>query len=131
MEPLQLKSVMRISGLTQRQIWYLDTLRVCPPSLAPANGKGSCRQYTRRDALGLKIAFGLRQLGLKIEIIRKVVEALQAEAAPDDRLFRMTVLTDGNAVLFVEPRELPRVLTGVSRNFLVIPLPSLDWTQND
>lgn len=69
--------VAKLAGLTQRQLDYWDRTGFLKPSLARAAGRGSARFYSFRDVVELRIAKELRDAGIPLQALRRVVEYLR------------------------------------------------------
>lgn len=70
--------VVRVTGLTRRQLQYWDEQGFIAPSLAHGHGRGHPRLYDFRDLVSLRVAADLRdQWGISLQQIRKVVVHLR------------------------------------------------------
>lgn len=103
------QDVVRLVGITYRQLDYWDRSGVVSPSLSPAKGKGSERLYSFRDLVCLKVARQLRETGVSLQKIRKSLGYLRQNlpevAAP---LSELVFISDGKG-LFVLTDD-PRVM---------------------
>ncbi|HUY62045.1 MAG TPA: DUF433 domain-containing protein [Candidatus Dormibacteraeota bacterium] len=70
--------VRRLTGLSERQLQYWDDRDLVRPSLAAGQGRGHRRLYDFRDLVSLRVAADLRQHGVSLQTIRKVVGHLRS-----------------------------------------------------
>lgn len=64
--------VIRLTGLTKRQLQYWDERHFVRPSLSAGRGRGHPRLYAFRDLVALRVAAMLRLQGISLQEIRKV-----------------------------------------------------------
>jgi predicted RNase H-like HicB family nuclease len=88
----------RITGLTRRQIIYLDEQNVVKPSASPAMGRGYARLYNFVDLVQLRVLKVLRDQGLSLQRIRKALAYLRKNFPTDRPLADLRLLTDGETV---------------------------------
>jgi len=74
----------RLAGVSLRQLDHWDRAGLVRPSLAEAAGRGSARFYSFRDVVLLAAAARLREVGLPLKVIRKVVRVLAAQGQLED-----------------------------------------------
>lgn len=91
----------RITGLTKRQIIYLDEQNVVKPSASPAMGRGYARLYDFVDLVQLRVLKALRDQGLSLQRIRKALAYLRKNFPTEKPLARLRLLTDGETVFHV------------------------------
>jgi DNA-binding transcriptional MerR regulator len=99
------KAVLTLTGLTGRQMDYWATTGVVRPSVRPAAGKGSRREYSFQDLVALKVAKRLKDEGIALQKIRKTLAWLRKnfpELSPP--LTELRLVTDGVS-LFVLDRD--------------------------
>jgi DNA-binding transcriptional MerR regulator len=70
-------AVMRLTGLTHRQLVYLDAKGLVKPSIRPADGSGSRRVYSFEDLVELHSLAAMRRSGVSLQAVRGVVEHLR------------------------------------------------------
>ncbi|HEX2922670.1 MAG TPA: helix-turn-helix domain-containing protein [Chloroflexota bacterium] len=68
----------KLSGVPYRTLDYWATSRFLVPSLVSANGKGSLRLYSFSDVVALRVAMELRNAGISLQRLRKVVRHLRS-----------------------------------------------------
>ncbi|MFQ6673079.1 MAG: MerR family transcriptional regulator [Candidatus Tectimicrobiota bacterium] len=88
----------RITGLTPRQIIYLDEQNVVKPSASPAMGRGYARLYDFVDLVQLRVLKALRDQGLSLQRIRRALAYLRKHFPTDKPLAHLRFLTDGETV---------------------------------
>lgn len=71
------EKVLALTGASKRQLQYWDEEGFLSPSLRRREGKGRRRLYTFRDLVSLRVVAQLRQAGISLQLIRKVVEHLR------------------------------------------------------
>lgn len=66
----------------------------------PAKRRGVSRRYTFRDVVALRIAVELREAGVSLQLLRKVVDYLRAREglSATEVLARTNLVTDGDRV---------------------------------
>lgn len=104
------KAVLALTGLTGRQMDYWATTGVVRPSVRPAAGKGSRREYSFNDLVALKVAKRLKDEGITLQKIRKALKWLRKNF-PDvgQPLAELRFVTDGVS-LFVLDRDPVKIL---------------------
>jgi len=100
-EGFRSRDVIRLVGITYRQLDYWDRSGFIKPTLVEANGQGTERLYSFRDLVCLKAAKRLKESGVSLQKIRKSLAYLH-KYLPDGTLplAEMVFLTDGQT-LFV------------------------------
>jgi DNA-binding transcriptional MerR regulator len=71
------EKVCSLTGATPRQLQYWDEEGFLSPSLRRGGGKGRRRLYTFRDLVSLRVVAQLRQAGISLQLIRRVVDHLR------------------------------------------------------
>ncbi len=90
------KTVVKLAGLTLRQIDYWDRTHFIKPSIKEAAGYGTGRLYSFEDIVQLKVAKTLIDKGVSLQKIRKAITYLKKNF-PDvkkinqDRKYKVTV----------------------------------------
>jgi len=104
------KAVLALTGLTGRQMDYWATTGVVRPSVRQAAGKGSRREYSFDDLVALRVAKRLKDEGITLQKIRKVLVWLRKNF-PDvgQPLAELRFVTDG-INLFVLDRDPAKIL---------------------
>lgn len=97
--------VVKLTGLTRRRLDYWDRTGFVKPSLAAADGRGSSRFYSFRDVVQLKVAKELRDAGVPLQTLRKVVARLADCAGLEDPLAETRLVVSGGDVLLVRGRD--------------------------
>ncbi|MBC7324174.1 MAG: MerR family transcriptional regulator [Moorella sp. (in: Bacteria)] len=118
--------VAKLTGLTKRQLDHWDRTGLFRPSLAQAEGRGSARFYSFSDVVQLRVAKELRDAGVSLQGLRKVVAYLRKAADLEHPLAGTRLVVSGSDVLLVEGQnDLVSILNtpgqGVLR--LVLDLP--------
>ena len=116
------KSVIAITGLTQRRIDYWDTTHLIKPSIREAAGYGTTRLYSFEDLVQLKVVKTLMDSGISLQKVRKAVIYLKKNF-PDAKkpLAEMKFLTDGETI-FVLTKDRREILDALKRGQMVFSL---------
>lgn len=120
--------VSRLTGLTKRQLDHWDRTGLFSPSLAQAEGRGSARFYSFSDVVQLRVAKELRDAGVSLRKLRRVVRYLREEADLEHPLAETRLVVSGGDVLLVEGQsDLVSVLNAPGQAVLrlVLDLPRL------
>ncbi len=116
------KTVIRITGLTQRQIDYWDRTHFIKPSVKEASGYGTARLYSFIDLVQLKVAKMLIDKGISLQKIRKSINYLKKNFPDIDKpLAQMRFITDGET-LFVLTDNKKKILDTLSKGQMVFAL---------
>lgn len=97
--------VSRLTGLTKRQLDHWDRTGLFSPSLAQAEGRGSARFYSFVDLVQLRIAKELRDAGVSLQGLRKVVDYLREAADLEHPLAETRLVVSGRDVLLVKGQD--------------------------
>lgn len=103
------KIACKLSGLHYKRVDYLARTNLLQPSIAQAAGTGSDRIYSFRDIVALRVVAELRNAGISLQAIRKVVNLLQTRK-PTRSLSSVLLVSDGNAVYEIRAGQLQSVL---------------------
>ena len=116
------KTVVKLSGLTLRQIDYWDRTHFIKPSVKEAAGHGTGRLYSFEDIVQLKVAKTLIDKGVSPQKIRKAITYLKKNF-PDVKkpLAEMRFLTDGETI-FVLADNKEKILDALARGQMVFAL---------
>jgi predicted RNase H-like HicB family nuclease len=116
------KTVVKLVGLTQRQIDYWDRSHFIKPTVKEASGYGTGRLYAFTDIVQLKVAKTLKDKGVSLQKIRKSISYLKTHF-PDMKkpLAEMRFLTDGETI-FVLTKDNKAILDTLARGQLVFTL---------
>jgi DNA-binding transcriptional MerR regulator len=88
----------RLSGVNYPVLDYWARSGFIVPSLQQAHGKGSARAYSFTDIVALRVARQLREAGVSLQALRKVVERLREKDRLNTPLADAYLLTDGTEV---------------------------------
>src|SRR3990172_8459597 len=93
------KTVVKLTGLTQRQTDYWDRTHFIKPSLKEAAGHGTARLYSFVDLVQLKVAKTLIDKGVSLQKIRKSINFLKKNFPDVEKpLAQMRFITDGETI---------------------------------
>ncbi len=84
----------RVSRVSLDTIDYWARSGFLPPSVRVAQGKGSQRRYDFADLVALRVAGQLRQQGITLQALRRVVEHLRARGV-EQPLAGVYLVSDG------------------------------------
>jgi predicted RNase H-like HicB family nuclease len=116
------KTVIRITGLTQRQIDYWDRTHFIKPSVKEASGYGTARLYSFSDLVQLKVARMLIEKGVSLQKIRKSITYLKKNFPDVEKpLAEMRFITDGET-LFVLTDNKKKILDTLAKGQMVFAL---------
>lgn len=95
----------KLTGVPYDRLDYWVRSGFIKPSIAGAKGKGSKRLYSFRDLVALKTAKELRNLGVPLQTLRKVVRYLRQFKGLENPLAEARLVVAGNDVLLVQSQE--------------------------
>ena len=113
--------VCRLTGVTYRQLDYWARTGLVTPSITPASGSGSKREYSYGDVLEVKVIKSLLNSGLLLTRARQAVACLRT-ALGADLASSSLVLSDTGSVLAHTDGDLVDLLRGGQGVFNIIPL---------
>jgi DNA-binding transcriptional MerR regulator len=87
--------VLRIVGITYRQLDYWARTELVTPSVKDAQGSGTQRLYSFQDLVTLRVIKNLLDTGVSLQRVRKAVDHLQSMERP---LTEVTLMSDGQGV---------------------------------
>ena len=99
-------TIIKITGLTQRQVDYWDRTHFIKPSIKEASGYGTARLYSFKDLVQLKVAKTLIDKGVSLQKIRKAITYLKKNF-PDIQkpLSEMRFLTDSETIFILTDKK--------------------------
>jgi len=92
--------VVKLTGLSQRQIDYWDRTGLFSPTLAQAEGRGSARFYSFLDVVQLKIVKRLLDAGLSTKKLRVCLHFLR-ENLMETNLNGHSLVSDGKGLFLL------------------------------
>ncbi|RJQ22227.1 MAG: MerR family transcriptional regulator [Nitrospiraceae bacterium] len=96
------KTVLKITGLSFRQVDYWDRTHFIKPSVSEASGYGSVRLYSFTDLIQLKVAKTLMDKGISLQKIRKALTYLKKHMPEIEKpLSELKFLTDGETIFVI------------------------------
>jgi DNA-binding transcriptional MerR regulator len=87
--------VIRIVGITYRQLDYWARTELVTPSIRDARGSGTQRLYSFQDLVTLRVIKSLLDTGVSLQRVRKAVDHLQSMERP---IAGVTLMSDGRGV---------------------------------
>jgi DNA-binding transcriptional MerR regulator len=87
-----------LSGVNPKTLHYWDRSGFLGPSVQEAHGTGSRRRYSFRDLVALRVAHDLRERGVSLQGLRRVVEFLRSMEGLEQPLAETYLVTDGTDV---------------------------------
>jgi DNA-binding transcriptional MerR regulator len=87
--------VAKLTGINAKTLHYWAVSGFLTPSLSQAHGRGSHRLYSFRDLIALRVAKQLRQGGVPLQPLRRVVEYLRRQKGLEQPLGEAFLVTDG------------------------------------
>jgi DNA-binding transcriptional MerR regulator len=94
--------VIRIVGISYRQLDYWARTGLVRPSIQDAQGSGTQRLYSFQDLALLKLIKRMLDSGVSLQQIRKAMGTLKALKEP---AIGTTLISDGNRIYSVESPE--------------------------
>jgi DNA-binding transcriptional MerR regulator len=94
--------VVKIVGITYRQLDYWARTGLVTPSIQDARGSGTQRLYSFQDLVALRVIKGLLDTGVSLQRVRKAVQHVRALDRP---LSGLTLMSDGRGVYEVDSPE--------------------------
>lgn len=104
--------VMRLTGVSYKNLDHWDRCQVLSPSIMGANGSGTQRLYSGRDVQLLKIAKQMRDAGLSLDLVRAMVE--QTSDVPAETLARRLIVIANGLVVCTGPEEIGQYLASMA-----------------
>src|SRR3989304_1624512 len=99
-------TIIKITGLTQRQVDYWDRTHFIKPSINEASGYGTARLYSFKDLVQLKVAKTLIDKGVSLQKIRKAITWLKKNFPEVEKpLAQMKFLTDGETIFILAEKD--------------------------
>ena len=99
-------TILKLTGLTMRQVDYWDRTHFIKPSLKEASGYGTARLYSFVDLVQLKVAKTLIDKGVSLQKIRKAITYLKKNFPDIERpLAEMRFLTDGETIFVLTDKK--------------------------
>ncbi|OGW06255.1 MAG: hypothetical protein A2W77_01775 [Nitrospinae bacterium RIFCSPLOWO2_12_39_16] len=99
-------TIIKITGLTQRQVDYWDRTHFIKPSVKEASGYGTARLYSFQDLVQLKVAKTLIDKGVSLQKIRKAITYLKKNFPDIEKpLAEMRFLTDTETIFALTDKK--------------------------
>jgi DNA-binding transcriptional MerR regulator len=116
--------VQRLSGISVMRMHYWVQTGIAEPSVAAGRGRGAVRRWSFTDVLGLRVLTMLRDEGVPLQRVRKLLPLLQQETGEGLNLkalarARLVVLPDGDVALARNDRQLLSLLRAPGQGLLV------------
>ncbi len=102
--------VEQLTSIGAKTLHFWDRSGFLSPSVVGAHGTGSRRIYSFRDLLALRVAAQLRDAGISLQSLRKVVSALREMHGVEQPLAETYLVTNGHDVFERKGNELMSVL---------------------
>lgn len=113
--------VCRLTGVTYRQLDYWARTELVLPSITPAKGSGSKREYSYSDVLEVKVIKSLLTSGVALARARQAVTCLRKSVGADLASSSL-VMSDAGSVLAHDDGDLVDLLRGGQGVFNIVPL---------
>jgi DNA-binding transcriptional MerR regulator len=96
----------RLTDCTHHQLRYWDRVNLVRPSLQGTGGRpGVRRLYSFRDLVALKVVRSLLNNGMSLQRVRRAWDYLRRNAAMDQHLSEVKLVTDGVSIFAVTRDE--------------------------
>jgi DNA-binding transcriptional MerR regulator len=96
---------VRVSGLPYPVLDYWAKSGFIVPSITTAAGSGSQRRYSFRDVVALRVARELRDAGISLQSLRKVIGKLKESEGIENPLAEERLILAGDDVVLVRSEE--------------------------
>jgi DNA-binding transcriptional MerR regulator/predicted RNase H-like HicB family nuclease len=110
------KTVLRLTGITYRQLVHWDKTGLVGSSVRAAAGRGSRRVYSFEDLIALRVVARLLDAGISLQAVRRAVQYLKRHT--DRPLSRFALVPSGKKILV--PTEDPAKLVEATQHGQVI-----------
>lgn len=118
--------VAKVVGVPYSTLDYWARTKFITPSIQDAEGRGSRRLYSFRDVVALRVAKRLRDEGISLRRLRKVVSFLEQHFPEIESGLAMAVLvSDGKRVFLVESDQRLIDVSGGGQLFWAWPIKPL------
>lgn len=87
--------VERLTGIGAKTLHFWDRSGFLSPSVVAAHGTGSRRIYSFRDLVALRVAAQLRDAGISLQSLRKLVSAVREMRGLEQPLAETYLVTNG------------------------------------
>ena len=94
--------VVKITGVKYRTLDYWTRSGFMKPSVQTAKGTGTDRLFSFRDVIAVKVAHELRQAGVSLQALRRVVSYLRRYKKTEQPLAECRLVVKDNDVLWCE-----------------------------
>src|SRR5688572_10022776 len=94
MAPWTLTQAAKMLGVAQHALIHLCEKKVVVPDLKDARGRGSSRQFSKRNLFDFAIAVEMRRLELPVSFIQAVLRVLRSFEIESARSLREFALPD-------------------------------------
>jgi DNA-binding transcriptional MerR regulator len=96
----------RFTGTTGNQLRYWDKIGLVKPGVQTTGGRpGVRRLYSFRDLVALKVVKSLLDGGMSLQRVRRAYEYLRGNAALDEQLSSIKLVTDGKSIFKIATGE--------------------------
>ncbi len=102
--------VCRLTGINRKTLHYWDKTGFLSPTVEMAHGAGSRKLYGFCDLVSIQVALELRDHGISLQGLRRVMEYLQKSKHLEHALTETFLITDGLDVYERRGEEILSVL---------------------
>ena len=96
----------KLTGCTHHQLRYWDRVKLVGPSIQGTGGRpGVRRLYNFRDLVALRVVRSLLDNGMSLQRVRRAWDYLRRNAAMDQHLSEVKLITDGSTIFSVAHDE--------------------------
>jgi len=111
--------VLRLTGITYRQLDYWTRTRLVGSSIREASGRGSRRVYSFEDLVALRVVARLVRAGVSLQAIRRAVKYLHAHTRRP--LSTLGLISHGNK-LFALTQDPAKMIEATAGGQVVIAI---------
>jgi DNA-binding transcriptional MerR regulator len=94
----------KLTGVSVKTLENWDSRAFLKPTIAEAGGRGVSRIYSFRDVIAIRVVCELRDAGISLSSLRRVVKYLRARKglSANEALASTSLVTDGHDVFELE-----------------------------
>ncbi len=117
LEGFSTAQVEQLTGIGAKTLHFWDRSGFLSPSVVRAHGTGSRRIYSFRDLVALRVAAQLRDAGISLQSLRKVVSTLRKMHGLEQPLAETYLVTNGCDILEKQGSEVMSALREPGQTF--------------
>lgn len=112
------KEVVRLTGIPHQTLHHWAKSGFLKPSVQDAKGTGTARLYSFQDLLALRVARKLRDFGLSLRELRKIVDHLRSVENVENPLAETFLVVHGDDIIVERASKAFSVLKRPGQGYL-------------